>query len=360
MPTTAPHNDRGPLAPQRLALSPWRESQEPIIAGLSEDQAVAFARLLRHEGLAPLWSAWLDERPADSRGEHLPALLRPMRQRAIARYLMQRGMLDRALHALRSEGVAVTVIKGAELRERLYPQPALRPSADLDLLVRERERTRAVRALVTAGMQLDADPLNLSHEVCLRSQGFEVDLHWQLMRPGRARIDLAAEVTATAERDRRLPRPSPEGALLIALVHAPFAKHLNGPGSRLIRVLELDLLIRQLTPDWERVGELLTRAHLRTAAWATLYWQQQLLDTPIPADVLRTLRPRAAKRAWLTAWIEGRWSQRLHNARPLVHLGFTLPLHESTADALHALGTARRARRSGERIRRELTRVCGS
>jgi hypothetical protein len=63
--------------------------------------------------------------------------------------------LDQALWALDSRGVQTVALKGPVLAERLYPEPGMRRSTDLDLLVAEADIERAAAALEPLGYELE-------------------------------------------------------------------------------------------------------------------------------------------------------------------------------------------------------------
>lgn len=62
-----------------------------------------------------------------------------------------RQQLSEVLRAFQDAGIPVVVLKGAHLAEIVYGDPALRPMADLDLLVRDQDLTRAETLLLEIG-----------------------------------------------------------------------------------------------------------------------------------------------------------------------------------------------------------------
>jgi hypothetical protein len=82
----------------------------------------------------------------------LSEFLSEERPRAGARSRRLRATLENTIRTLRSSGIEVVALKGAALAFFHYPDPALRPMGDLDLLLREpRELARATGALEGAG-----------------------------------------------------------------------------------------------------------------------------------------------------------------------------------------------------------------
>ena len=63
--------------------------------------------------------------------------------------------LDAALDALEAGGIRTVVLKGPALVERFYPDPSLRCSSDLDLLVADADTDRAVAALEPLGYAVE-------------------------------------------------------------------------------------------------------------------------------------------------------------------------------------------------------------
>lgn len=130
-----------------------RGSAAPISEALREDSSsrkeeiAAFATST--QGLSALVSRCADVRA-------LPAVLSEflfaenLQSGARARRLLE--TLSVTICALRAAGVEVVALKGAALAFFHYPDPALRPMGDLDLLLRDpRDLARATEALSSAG-----------------------------------------------------------------------------------------------------------------------------------------------------------------------------------------------------------------
>jgi len=121
------------------------------------------------------------------------------------------------LNALHTEGVGVCALKGLAYASGLYTTPAERPMSDLDLLVRASDAKRASAALVSIGFVPFTNKAVLHHAQALVRGDLAVDLHWNIIGPGRARIDLEAVW------DRVTPGPlgtlEPTDALAFHLIH---------------------------------------------------------------------------------------------------------------------------------------------
>ena len=89
--------------------------------------------------------------------------------------------------ALAEADIPVILLKGADLAQTLYPNPALRPMGDLDLLVHKEDLDRAVDLAFQMGYQeaVDSDPgvnRQFGHHIHLRNEKHVIlELHWGLV-----------------------------------------------------------------------------------------------------------------------------------------------------------------------------------
>jgi hypothetical protein len=202
-----------------------------------------FARLSHDQGL---------------RSPHGERLASARRNAAVAHLLID-GLLAQAVPAL--EGTTWCLIKGADLRDRVWESREDRVLGDVDVLideaalaaVRERLGGRGIHDIHPSGPHYERFLAEEAHawQAVLPQVGV-LEVHprlWGLL-PSRA----AADVLATAGGDP--PRPSLAVAFVLAAVHA----FLDAPPRRLAGWLELHLIARQLDDAGRvQVGEL-TRA----------------------------------------------------------------------------------------------------
>jgi hypothetical protein len=104
----------------------------------------------------------------------------------------QSRQLVSTMNTLERAGLRALAVKGPALAALAYPNPILRPSVDLDILVSTSEAQRAVAALASAGFKHDAScpapagDLRLDNEQTLISPDGRttVELHWALLPMG--------------------------------------------------------------------------------------------------------------------------------------------------------------------------------
>lgn len=198
----------------------------------------------------------------------LPAAMAEAWQAAHRFYAMQ-AMVQRAELAetcaiLAREGIPAVALKGAWLARWAYPDPALRPMRDIDLLVPQADIIRAFDSLLAAGY-CQAEPSELTLDEVVRidkhmppltaPRGTMIELHHRLWeRDGR--LDHAsptaneAEVLARAVRESDgVGYPAAEDLLGHVIVHAVYSHRLDvGP----LVLSDVDHLLRAAPIDWPR------------------------------------------------------------------------------------------------------------
>lgn len=277
--------------------------------------------------------------------------LRQARIAATAGYLAQRAALDRLDRLFEAQAIPYVAMKGAHVRERVYPDPALRPASDIDILIAPADRQCAARVLLDAGYVLHPEPANISHEASFSQGAVDIDLHWHILRPGRTRIELTANLLARRQRINGQWGLSDGDTLFLMLTHPAFAKYVCSPNMGLARVADFLLWIHKRPVDWPTVMELLERAGLKTAAWTMLSWFRMLAPPDAHATLdswMETVRPGRLRAAYLQQWLLHDLPSRWLHRQFLIQFGFTLPLHDRPRDALHALKGLRQARQNRE------------
>lgn len=120
------------------------------------------------------------------RGDHAAAAIQADRRSAV---------LAEAVAALGSAGIRVMLIKGIAYAGTIYPDPALRPMSDIDLLVPDTSYRAAIEALGRLGYWHAGTPDQLSapnHGYTLKRKDGSIDVHRHITHAGRTSIDLAA------------------------------------------------------------------------------------------------------------------------------------------------------------------------
>lgn len=302
-----------------------------------------------------MWSNLLaQQNDALHLSEDFHSTLHQARLRATGEYLIQHHNLKQVKHSLNAANIAHVVYKGAHNRELLYSEPALRPAVDIDILVSSENKTAAIKTLMQAGYSFEPLAINISHEASLKKGSTCIDLHWDILRPGRARTPIAATLLNTKKDHGSHWGMSNEAAAFVMLVHPVFAKYGTAPQAALMRQVDLHRILALETIHWPTVIRYLESCGLKTAAWITLHWHSLITDTfPVP-EVMQALAPGPARRAYLRYWVNNNLSSRMMNTPIAIQLGLTLPAHDKFSDAIRAV---KRAKVLQQREQKELQQI---
>ena len=110
----------------------------------------------------------------------------------LTKYRAQEGAVQVLLKGLDDAGVEPLVLKGGDVRHRLYDDPVSRPMGDLDVLIPPADLLK-VRGLlkrwgyIIAPRDADRAPgfnARFVWEEAYRSPGLVVDLHWEIRKMG--------------------------------------------------------------------------------------------------------------------------------------------------------------------------------
>lgn len=294
------------------------------------------AMLAQHEGVAPLlywrWgipNRWPVEMPETARRE-----LQSAYYHTAARNAMLVSELQQVLKALGSRGVRAVVLKGAMLATTLYPQIALRPMNDLDLLVRREDLPKACAALAPLGYEVLMENYVRYHLLIGRSlskQGaggqVAIELHWQLVQnqpeglspPTSWFWEQTQPLEGRAVEASTALMLSPTAHLLYLAAHLALQHGLQG--GRLAWYYDLHLLgsLWQRRIDWDELERAAARLGWLPAVRAALngaslrFGLRLPPELNIPVEATLPPQPPTEPRAWTRqAWAALNWSDRLH------------------------------------------------
>ena len=248
-------------------------------------------------------------------------------------------------------------MKGAQVRECVYPDPALRPASDMDILIAPQDRRRAAQVLMDHGYTAQVLPNNVSFEATFSRGLVHMDLHWSMLRAGRTRVDMTPGFLARRQQTRGVWGLGDSDAMFMMLTHPAFGKYVCSPQMGLGRVADFMLWMHQKPVDWPAVLSLLEQAGLKTAAWAMLSWFRMLGPPEVAReieDALAALRPGPLRAAYLQMWLTHDLPTRLWPRERWLQMAFTLFLHDRPADRLRVFQGVWQARRHRLRDARAL------
>lgn len=307
-----------------------------------------FAEFLCRQGLAPLWDERIEQYPGQlPLTPKFTELIHQVRLHDTGAYLIQRHSLGRVREILDEAKVVHLVIKGAHTREAYYATPALRPATDIDVLVCPGDKLLAIKAFQAQGFEFYGEPDTISHEASLLKGKTSIDLHWDILRPGRTRQNMVDTLLDSRVDHDSHWGMSADGTLFMMLAHPVFAKYTTTPHATLVRLVDLALLLARQPEAAPEAERLLKMAGLRTAGWITAQWLHLLTGSAALAALAAALRPGALRQLWLQSWLANDRSSQLLEKPQAIQLGFTLPAHDRLSDALRATRLARLCHKVG-------------
>lgn len=209
--------------------------------------------------------------------------------------LKVKRLLSRTNAALRERGIRPVLLKGYGLGARLYGDPLLRPTSDVDLLVAPDEMDASRQVLTSLGLRPkpesdDYYPPAYRHHEAFEGPGGLVELHFRLMAnwgatwEGKTVLPRAVSAELEGQPVRYL---SPEDELVYLALHA--ANHMLG---RLGWLFDLKLFIRAYpTLDWSRVVAIARETGMPSPSFYALDAAHRLVGAQVPAWVLDALSP---------------------------------------------------------------------
>ena len=232
---------------------------------ISDECWPRIAAMATAQRLEPLL-AWQAERGGWPVPTAIAATWNQARRDAAIAALSQQAALRLALARLGEAGIAAVALKGVALAWRHYPEAALRPMRDIDLLVAEDRAFDALQVLASAGFAPETtDPATLRQALADDHQlpaqyhpglGVTIELHHRLGDPPQSRgyrvpqIDPAgvlARAIAVECGGALVPCPAPQDLAAHLIVHALYGHRLDcGP----LVLADLHFLAADRAVDW--------------------------------------------------------------------------------------------------------------
>jgi len=196
-------------------------------------------------------------------------------QRSAMKLLAQQALLLQLDQLMSAAAISYAALKGAGLAWHVYPDPAIRPMRDIDILVAPEDAVRAFKALLAAGfvqdeacsVSLDAAIAEHKHLPALAAphSAFSVEIHCRLQNhhfvdADASRFDDAARLLSgrvwRTVAGRPIPFLSDTDALLHLIHHAVYEHRFNnGP----LIFNDIALFVPRSAVDWSQFWDVAER-----------------------------------------------------------------------------------------------------
>ena len=198
---------------------------------------------------------------------------------AILRYEMIKADIEEICACFEQNEIDYILLKGAVIRD-YYPEPWMRTSCDIDILVKEDYLDKAVKALVDEH-QYKTDGKKTYHDISLFSPfGMHLELHHNI-KEGQPKYDvLLSQVWDYANSvEGQKYRYAQSNEFLMFHLMAHMAYHFINGGCGLRSVIDLWILEQHLSIDRESLEKILKQAELyefyRVVNSLAYYWMDQ-------------------------------------------------------------------------------------
>ncbi|MBA3583167.1 MAG: nucleotidyltransferase family protein [Gemmatimonadetes bacterium] len=298
----------------RAALHPHDRAREALLAWQSSVPRPT-ASLARRPGggklLAPLLHA-----KHQSRSEGIDARLLTYLRTAIVREELRsreyRRILAEVLAAIDGAGLEAILLQGAALAETVYPEPHLRHSHDIDILVRQEDLPRSAELLSRIGYSAHVQPDGPAGPAgrFVHESGLPLALHANLFLFHHYNTPLA-EVWDRSLRTEILGATarllSPSDQLLHTCAHAATGWHRE---TLLWACDAWFVLAHRPALDWEALLDRAERARVHLPLQVTLGFMARELEAAVPAGILERLSfaPRHGDRLAAELALFGAWA----------------------------------------------------
>lgn len=239
-----------------------------LFQGLNEETLGHLYKLSKRHDMAHVVGAALDN--AGLLGDSKTAGKFAKQQlMAIYRYENQKHELDRICDTLEESGIPFIPLKGSVIRD-LYPEPWMRTSCDIDVLVHECDLDRAIKVLVDA-LGYKADEKKEYHDVSLYSDsGVHLELHFNIKENVEALdrvLECVWEYASPADEKSQRYVLSKEFFIYHIVAHASY--HFIGGGCGIRPFADLWLLNQDLDYDREETLNLFKMSGIEDFFMAT-------------------------------------------------------------------------------------------
>lgn len=288
------------LAARRVWLSHLRGTPDPDEPGLTNSQWSSLVEEADRHHLTPLTYRLLEDGPfADRPPAALRARLRSSYELAAFRNAVLLRRTEEYAAALHRVGIPVILLKGIHLCRYVYPEPALRPMADVDLLVPRDRLAQVEQLFLDAGFgpvpRPDVEQFCTwsNHLAKLYKEGAPVlEVHWTIERPTAPfLIDLEglwARARPVKLGGARVHVLATEDLLLHLSLHASY--HHRFDWSALRGLVDIDRVVAHCPVDWKALAERANAWGAAAFVYTTLRLTRELLGTPVPPSCFDSLR----------------------------------------------------------------------
>lgn len=288
--------DQALLCAAHPALTTERRQQLAQLLTSPLDWSELLNQADRH-GIAPLLHHHLGQVPSCTVPDIARTTLADKSRSCLAWNLLLRHELVRLLGLFNQAGIPVIPLKGLYLADLLYEDPDLRPTSDLDLLVRTQDVQASQQVLEQAGCTrlADSDQGADYHVSYVTTDGRAgrvlIELHGALGESHVAGLDIKAvwhSASPITWEDRTIWTMALPDLFLYTCLHA-----VKDGLASIRSLLDITLLLERYGQDlpWQELAQRVKRTRIETPVSLSLILSRELLGASVPSEFLSAIRP---------------------------------------------------------------------
>lgn len=288
-----------------------KEAARRFVEELGDEQAFALAQA---NGVSTVVAhALMDAYGAGNVPEHWVRVHEENFSR-ISAYLTE---LDRVAKRLAEDGIIIVLLENGVLAKAVYPCLGCFKFGDLDLLIRKDQLAATHRIIISEGYKaVCGNPLvehgitegRIEYKGTLQS-GYSMRLNVQWSLVARRWFDASREPDSNTLMKRSVLISGSQVRMLCAednlyqlTIHNASHGYVRKPGLGLH--LDIDRFVRRTSFDWDKFIELVKKCKVKTPVFFSLLIPKILFKTPIPDEVIESLKPPRWKVKIIAKWLQ--------------------------------------------------------
>lgn len=214
--------------------------------------------------------------------------------------------LKRILLLFSNSGIEVIILKGMALTNKIYGNAALRPMADIDILVKKQDIDQVEKLLTSSGYMINKSRLqkewyreNHHHLAPFYNpnKGICIEVHYDLLPPRKA-IHLEIDQVWQRAKTERIDRIDTK--ILCTedmLIHLCLHLYVSTCVGRIKHLVDIAQLLRYVKEDidWDMVEKEASKNHFIDYIYYSLYPARRLLGARIDGQILNRFKRKSSK-----------------------------------------------------------------
>ena len=264
--------------------------------------------------------------------------------------------LDKIALELSKNKIKTVALKNAGIARAIYTNYASSPMGDIDLLINTEDFHKAHELIIeklgyTFKFRSEFEVEDLDE--AFRSGGTEyyknidgykvwLELQWRpiagrWIQPHNEPDGKKLMRNSINIKNSSVKILAPEDNLLQVALHTAKHSYVRSPGFRLHS--DVDRIIRFQEIDWSHFESLVLKLKLKTAVYFSLFFAKNLLDTPIPKNVLKKLKPTWYREIVISHYIKkaGIYNHKNKKFTKFGYIMFNLALYDNFNENLKAI-----------------------